>query len=476
MIDELKTVNSTDLVKMGALLEQADPEGKLQPILMKKIVIEQDALARLNESIRELTDGKNVLLVTDSTHYSVNDGSVKEKIYFTLSKDFDVEWLVLHNDDKDLHADDTNSDRIKASLEGKDAIVGVGGGTICDLCKNATYEYDESLPLIIVQTALSVNAFSDGVAVMLINGVKSTIHSKYPDHLLIDLDVVREAPIDRNLGGYGDLMATWTAPADWYMANRFGMNPNYHSAPGEILFTQCRELLDNSKAMRTMEIPVLEKLANVLTLSGLAMGIAGESSPASGAEHIFGHLIDMSADTRGQNVAYHGAQVAIGSILASIGWKFLFEEFDPTKINVDDCYPEFDEVEKQVHQAFDWIDVKVADECWKGAKKKLELWYANRPNFEEILKNWDDFKDTVSTNFILPPEYLTQCMHEAGAPTRYSQLTPPVDEKTVRWALENCILYRNRFTLPDLLYYLGWWNESFVDRILDYANNLDAGL
>lgn len=41
--------------------------------------------------------------------------------------------------------------------------IGIGGGTICDLCKYSTYYYNKEnpLPLIIVQTALSVNAFSD---------------------------------------------------------------------------------------------------------------------------------------------------------------------------------------------------------------------------------------------------------------------------------------------------------------------------
>ena len=67
-------------------------------------------------------------------------------------------------------------------------------------------------------------------------------------------------------------------------------------------------------------------------------------------------------------------------------------------------------------------------------------------------------------------------MHAAGAPTRYCQMTPPIDAKTARWALLNCHLYRNRFTLSDLLYYIGWWKEDFIERLIARAEELDAGL
>ena len=67
-------------------------------------------------------------------------------------------------------------------------------------------------------------------------------------------------------------------------------------------------------------------------------------------------------------------------------------------------------------------------------------------------------------------------MHQAGAPTRYFQMTPSIDPQTARWALKNCHLYRNRFTLSDLLFYLGWWNDAFIERLIARAEALDAGL
>lgn len=104
-------------------------------------------------------------------------------------------WLVISEPDSIVHATPENAAIIQSHFEGKDVVVGIGGGTICDLCKYATYYFDHEnpLPVVIVQTALSVNAFSDDSSVMLINGVKRTVHSRYPSILIIDLDIVSPA-------------------------------------------------------------------------------------------------------------------------------------------------------------------------------------------------------------------------------------------------------------------------------------------
>ena len=67
-------------------------------------------------------------------------------------------------------------------------------------------------------------------------------------------------------------------------------------------------------------------------------------------------------------------------------------------------------------------------------------------------------------------------MHAAGAPTRYSRLNYPVDAKTVTWAITNCHLMRNRFSVIDLLHFSGVWDGAFVQMLLDRAEKLDAGL
>ena len=473
----LEYADPCDLTALRQALADADPEHKLCPIQMDRIYIQTQALELLPSIVKEHASGTRVLMVSDATPYHRGTDSVKEEIYFSLSREFEVRWLVLDNRDRVLHAESAESEKIQRAIREHEAdcVVGIGGGTVTDLCKDATHAVSDALPLIIVQTALSVNAFSDGISIMLKNGVKSSLPTRYPSVLVVDLDVVRQAPMERNLAGYGDVMATWTAPVDWYLAYRLGMNNTYNDPSCDILRRQNTQLLDASDKLAERDPKTFQLLARVLTLSGLAMGIAGESCPSSGTEHIITHLLDMSADKQGRDVAFHGAQVAVGTIFTAIAWEILLDEFDPTKVNVDACYPSEEEMHAKVQEAFGWIAQATADECWSGYQKKLASWKAVRPAFEALLAHWDEFAAEVKKHLV-SPAYLCEKMHAAGAPTRYSQMTPPIDSDTARWALRDCHLYRNRFTLSDLLYYLGWWNESFIERLIQRAEELDAGL
>lgn len=480
LIDRLKEADATKLGELHELMAAQEHSELLCPVDMKSIRIAHGAVEGLCEAVGSLTPGSRVLLVTGPTLIVDTSGAnVKEAVLARLKDRYQVEWLVISEPDSIVHATPENAALIQQRLGGCDCVVGVGGGTICDLCKYSTYYYDQSapLPLIVVQTALSVNAFSDNSSVMLINGVKRTVHSRYPDILIVDLDIVSAAPAEMNVSGYGDLTATWTAPADWYLANVLGMGQNFHTAPSDMIRSQCERLLENSAKLAEGDRKVIGELANVLTLSGLSMGLANESSPASGSEHVMSHLIDMASRIRHTGICYHGTQVAVSAINSSIIWDYLLNEFDPASVDIDSCYPAPEEMEPKVRAAFDWLDDShsAAGECWADYQKKLARWHENRDKFKAFLDNFEQFKATVGP-WVKKPEYLTRCMHEANAPCRYSALNYPVDAKTAIWAMNNCHLMRNRFSVIDLLNYTGIWNEAFVQRVIARADSLDAGL
>lgn len=481
MID--KRLIEADASKLDELREimaaQEHPE-KLHDIAMKAVLIEHGAVSRLNDSIRSLTGGKKILMVTGPTAITdTREERIKEKILAQLKEDFDVEWLIISEPDSIVHCTPENAAKIQARFEGIDCVVGIGSGTICDLNKYATFYADKEnpLPLIIVQTALSVNAFSDNSSVMLISGVKRTVHSRYPDILIIDLDIVTAAPAEMNVSGYGDLIATWTAPVDWYLSYTLGMGGNFHTAPSDMIRTQCERLLENSERLAACDPEVIGDLANVLTLSGFSMGLADESSPASGSEHVMSHLIDMSSGVRKTGICYHGTQVAVSGIISCILWDWLLHEFDPKTVQLDTCYPSLEEMEPHVRKAFDWLDNthSAANECWSDYQKKLSRWHEHREDFRVFLENFDEFKAHVAP-WVKDPAYIADCMHKANAPCRYSVLNFPVDADTVRWAITNCHLMRNRFSIIDLLHFTGIWSDDFVQMVLDRAEALDAGL
>ncbi len=481
MIDNrLARADATKLDELHEIMMAQENSEKLCDIGMKKISIGHGAVAEICDSVKALTNGRKVLMVTGPTLIQDTAGNnVKEKVLAFLKEKYDVEWLVISEPDSIVHATPENAEKIQAHFEGVDCVVGIGGGTICDLCKYSTHYYnpENPLPLIIVQTALSVNAFSDNSSVMLFNGVKRTVHSRYPLILIIDMDIIAAAPAEMNVSGYGDLIATWTAPVDWYLANVLGVGKNFHTAPSDMIRTQCEELLENSAELAAGNNKVLGDLANVLTLSGLSMGLADESSPASGSEHVMSHLIDMASKVRKTGICYHGTQVAVSGIISCIIWDYLLNDFDPKAVDIDKCYPTAEEMEPKVKAAFAWLDDtgSASNECWSDYQKKLAAWTANRDKFESFLENFDEFKAHVAP-WVKNPDYIAECMHKANAPCRYSKLNYPVDAKTVKWAITNCHLMRNRFSVIDLLHFTGVWNDEFVQRLLNVAEMLDAGL
>ena len=144
---------------------------------------------------------------------------------------------------------------------------------------------------------------------------------------------------------------------------------------------------------------------------------------------------------------------------------------------MDKCYPTLEEMEPRVKAAFDWLDNthSAANECWSDYQKKLGKWHAHKEEFRAFLENFDEFKAQVA-GWVKKPAYISTCMHNAGAPCRYKDLNFPVDADTVRWAITNCHLMRNRFSIIDLLHFTGIWSDAFVQMVLDRAEAIDAGL
>jgi glycerol-1-phosphate dehydrogenase [NAD(P)+] len=476
---KLEGADPTDLAALREALARSDPEGKLAPIGMRRIEIGSDALAVLPEVVSELTrEGREtprVVLATDATPMRRKGGDPKAEAERLLAgRRFEVRRAVLGVWRAQLHADEEALAEARAAVADADCVVVVGSGTITDVCKQATAD---GPPLVVVQTAASVNAFSDDVSVLLKSGTKRTVPTRWPDVLLVDLATLADAPAAMNLAGFGDIISMWTAPADWYLASAVGMDDSYHPAPVGMLYGGGRELLGDGAALRRGDPEALDRLARVLTLSGITLGIAGKTAPLSGTEHLVSHLIDMSAEQSGGPVAFHGAQVAVASIPVAAAWEAFLGGFDPAALDLDDLFPGEAEMEPLVKGAFAVIDPSggVGEECWNDYAKKLALWRRSRERVERFFEDWPGHRARMR-EMVLPPERLAGALREAGAPARFGDLDPPVVPGVARWALGNCHLMRNRFTLADLLFFAGVWDDAFVERALERARAAGGGL
>ena len=466
----------TNLAAIRAFLRDQDPAGRLHAVGIREILIASDALDRLPSVVERLARPGPVVVLGDPTPIQRAGEDLKALVAARLSAVHETRRTTIGTGRSEVHADDRAIAETAAAIGGAGCVVCVGSGTMTDIAKAATHELGD-VPLVVVQTAVSVNAFSDDMAVLVKNGVKRTVPSRWADALLIDLLVIADAPVGMNRAGFGELAAMFTAPADWYLAGALGMDSAWHPAPVELFRREGEELLAAADGVRAGDPGALALLARLMTLSGMALGVAGRTAPISGAEHIVSHMLDMDAEAAGRPLAFHGAQVGVASVIMALAWAETLEAFDPSRISVDAFAPDPAGVRAAVQAAFEHLDAvgAVAAECWRDVERKLERMRAARPAIERFLADWPRHRAALR-ELTVDPDVLATALGRAGAPTRFRDLEPAVQAALARWALSNCHLMRDRFVLADLRALTGTWAASDIDRLLARAASLGAGL
>lgn len=485
MIDRILLPDPTDLDGLRRRLEDGagglggagteEPARGRRPIGLGRVRIGSNALAALPGDVAAIRRDGPVVVMVDATPMRRGGDDLKATVAAALSTRFPTSLAVILAHDAELHADADALAQADLAVAGAGCLVAVGSGTITDIAKDASMRAG-GIPLVVVQTAVSVNAFSDDMAVLLRDGVKRTVPSRWPDVLIVDLEVLADAPPAMNRAGFGELCSMFTAPADWYLAEAVGATDGFD--PGIVaLFRDGAEgLLGGASRVKTNDPAMLTELAARMTLTGIAMGVAGRTAPLSGTEHLLSHLLDMAAGVAGRPLAFHGAQVGVASVLAATIWHDTLDRLDPSRLLDDAAFPSVGMVERQVRAAFDPRDPsgRMGDECWRDVGRKLERWHLNRAAVAAVVTDWDLHRAALRA-LVASPASLSTALGQAGAAARIGSLDPPAPLEDVRWALRALPLMRDRFTVADLRFFAGDWDEDTIAGLLDRSGILDAG-
>ncbi|MBL7160636.1 MAG: iron-containing alcohol dehydrogenase [Candidatus Aenigmarchaeota archaeon] len=203
-------------------------------------------------------------------------------------------------------------------------VISVGGGKVIDVGKLLAFE--KEIPFISVPTAPSHDGIvSERVTLRGNDNKKHSLKGSPPIAVVADLSIIKEAPYRLIASGAADAMSKYTSIYDWKLARAKG---EYYSEYSASLSLLAADIVRNSADMiKEREERGLKNLINALVSSGIAMSIAGSSSPASGSEHLFSHALDEIAQHRSLEGNLHGNQCGVGSILASYlqgqDWKWV---------------------------------------------------------------------------------------------------------------------------------------------------------
>ncbi len=190
------------------------------------------------------------------------------------------------------------------------AIVGIGGGKVIDVAKYSAYR--ANMDFISVPTAPSHDGITSPFASLRGLSRPVSIKAKGPLAIIADVEVLSSAPKRLIRAGIGDTVGKLIAVRDWQLASRL-RGEYYGSYTASLALLSARHALKCARLLNINLIESVRILIEALISSGVAMGMAGSTRPASGSEHLFAHAVEMLEPDR----ALHGELVGVGTIIMS---------------------------------------------------------------------------------------------------------------------------------------------------------------
>lgn len=476
---QLRLADLARLDKIQDALAKNDPRGQFAALGMQQVVVAENAVDELVPAVeRELrrvgrkADGKTqIRLIADDVVILRGGERLKDLVFERLAERFSVERITLTDGHPALHADEAVQDRASEASVGADCIVSVGGGTITDIAKIAAMR--TATPVhVVVQTAASVDGFTDNFSVVLQKGVKRTLLTRWPEVVLTDCRTIVDAPHILNASGFGELMSMFCAPGDWFLASLFGMDDTFTPTLLEML-ALCGEGVESwAGGVGERKVEGVQRLATGLAMRGIVTGVGGTTATLSGMEHLISHMLDIHCAETGDATGLHGAQVGVASVISSAAWEIFCERWEASPLDPAHLFPDVETAENRVRAAFATLDPtgRLAAQCWTHYRQKLVKWSANRTQVAAVLADWPAVR-ARRDELVLGSRAIAACLHQARAPKRFTDLEPTVSGDLLRWAVANCQFMRERFTIADLLTFAGWWDEDGVTRVLERAED-----
>lgn len=271
------------------------------------LAVEEDAFFHSDEIIAryipEIIKQKTIII---SEEFLI--GIYKEKIS-DISTDFgDAEIYAM----KAASFDEAVAIAKKVCIEEIKVIIGIGGGRVLDTAKYAAHI--SKAAYICMPTSLSNDSLASPFSVLETSDkARRTLECNIPTAIIVDTNMIINAPEGQTLSGIGDTIAKHTALFDWKLsASRTGsLIDDFAYALSRMSYDSVYHCDEKNMKSRVF----IRILSRALVMGGLAMEIAGSSRPCSGSEHLFAHAIE---EYYPEVKISHGLAVALGSIPACI--------------------------------------------------------------------------------------------------------------------------------------------------------------
>lgn len=268
--------------------------------LPREVLLGENLAGETVSVAKRLKLGRRVLVLYGPKTKEIAGEEVEEN----LSREFEASGVVVRG------ATMEEVERVIAIARetSADWMIAVGGGSIIDVAKLSSYRV--GIPFVSFPTTASHDGIASANASIKDLGSKTSVKARPPIAVIADVSVIKTAPYRYLAAGVGDIISNLTAVKDWQLAHRI-RGEYYSEYAASLSLMSAKMVIKNADIIRLGNEESVRKVIKGLISSGVAMSIAGSSRPASGAEHLFSHALDMLAP----KPALHGEQCGVGTII-----------------------------------------------------------------------------------------------------------------------------------------------------------------
>jgi glycerol-1-phosphate dehydrogenase [NAD(P)+] len=276
----------------------------------------------------EVEEERPCLLVTSSPAWK----AVKEKLQLPIVAQVEASQATI-----------AQWDHLLLTIKAKPSVVyAVGGGLTADAAKYLAVKLD--LPLVVLPTALSVDAFLTAASGIRRDGCVDYIETKPPETLILDLEVIAAAPARIRAAGVTDVISIATGCWDWKFAHEDGKNP-----PGMAFIPWVHEnaqsildgLLDWAAAAGKADRDGLKTLYDCLAMEVQLCNQIGHARPEEGSEHYFAYSVENLV---GHGLP-HGDLVGPGILIMA---RFQGQDTGPLEAALKACHIPLDRIPEDI--------------------------------------------------------------------------------------------------------------------------------
>ncbi len=271
--------------------------------LPRMVVVGQGIIDNIPAYLKDLQVKEPILIVTGPHVFNIVANRVLELIkdYYTNIKYVIVEKASIDEASKVLE---------KISSLRPQTVIGIGGGKSIDIAKYVSSKINARF--ISMPTSASHDGIASPFASLKGSGRATSFRAVVPDAIIADVELISKAPKRLLRAGVGDIVAKFTAVADWRLSHKL-RGEYYGEYAASLALLSAKHIVSFIDEISRFSTEGVRILVEALVSSGIAMCIAGSTRPASGSEHLFSHALDMVAP----KPALHGEQVGVGTIMMS---------------------------------------------------------------------------------------------------------------------------------------------------------------